>query len=222
MSNNIRKTFLIFFFFGAAFISLILSLNYKNAQDRLKQNALENQRSQQPVTPEIKQNLAENGIFEYNGTIESILDIGTPVRCEFYSSEGDNSMKGVTYTDTVSLRSELISNKNSVISTSNTILTNNNYYVWQTGAIYGIMLQNDMYVESSPSVKTKSSGFSVNYTFKCNEWASEDNMFWIPEYIQFLNMTQSINTIKDNPCVICDSIEEPNRKRDCVNSLKCN
>jgi len=221
--NNNRYYLIIVFFFVAALLAF-----YLNVQTEKRIKKMEN--SLWPQTPEkIEESKHNSTTTNVTGSIKDLMELDLPLRCT-YSQELDKeaTLEGTIYTDGINSRSNARLKTSISERQTNTIYTTDYVYIWFTGEPKGIKMDLQKYTKAIPAnVETTSSEiptdlikFDQKLEFVCSKWTVTENMFSPPNTFQFVDVTDAIFKVKDDPCLICDTMDET-RKAQCKKSYKC-
>ena len=136
-------------------------------------------------------------------------------------------MKGTLYTDGTNMRTNTNTTVDGNGYSANTIMTADTIYVWQIDQAQGMKMDIKNYQktaeEQNANVTLDKGAAKLNqeFDFSCNGWAVNNEMFAVPTDIKFVDITEALDTMKQNPCAICDSMTDAERKQQCKQSLNC-
>lgn len=223
MNNNRYYLVIVFFFLaaGAAF--------YLNVSTEKKLKEVE-QKLKPKNNDTVKLSDKPGVTTKLSGSVFDLVKLNIPMRCVYEERVSDDvTISGTMYTDGTNSRSNSRLKTLEKETQTNTIYTGDMVYIWASGDTQGVQMDMKRYIEKMPK-DLETSGSKVpadlakldeKLNFECIKWDIDKNMFSIPTTFKFVDITEALFKIQEDPCLICDTIE-PSRKAQCIKALKCN
>ena len=169
----------------------------------------------------------------FNGSLKEMLGLGKKVECswQFDDPEGKSSSTGTVWVDGDRSRSEVsvkVEGEEGTDMDMISISDGKMNYMWsrgqKTGSKFDIAemekLSQEMKVDQSDNYQNQAqSDWEKMYDYKCKAWRVDESKFLVPTDVEFTNMMEQMETIKQNMAGVCDNLPEP-QKSQCQESLQ--
>lgn len=225
MMNNKQNYIIIGLFFVAAIAALILNIR---TEDKIK--VIEQSKNVHVDQKKTALSDEPGKITAITGSIFDIMKMKTAMRCTYTEQIAEGTtISGTMYTDGSNSRTNARLKTLEKEMQTNTIVFNNVVYIWKSGDLQGVKMDTSRYAKEVPDdlqttnskIPTDIAKLDEKINFECTKWAVDSSMFEIPTSFKFVDITEALVKINENPCLVCDSITDAARKAQCKNSLKC-
>ncbi|NMB70258.1 hypothetical protein GYA27_03605 [candidate division WWE3 bacterium] len=223
--NNKQSYIIIGLFFVAAFAALVLNIRTENKIKVVEQN-----KTKAIVQKKTTLSDEPGSTTAITGSIFDLMKMNTAMRCTYTQqiTEG-TTIAGTMYTDGSNSRTNARLKTPETEVQTNTIVFNDIVYIWKSGDLQGVKMDTTRYAKEMPNdlqttnskVPTDIAKLDERINFECTKWAVESSMFEIPTSFKFVDITEALFKINENPCLICDAITDTTRQAQCRKSLKC-
>jgi hypothetical protein len=222
MKNN-RYYLIIAFFFVAAIAAFLLNLYTE------KQLKAVVKRNKPVVTEKVEISQKSNTPTKMTGSLLDLMALNQPVRCLYseFITEG-TTLNGTVYSNGESIRSNARLRTPESETQTNTIYSNDLVYIWLSGERQGMKMDMQKYEAQIPKtaqttesvIPTELIKLDKEFEFDCTKWVPDNNMFTPPTTFSFVDVTDAMFKINENPCLICDTLEI-SRQAQCKKSYNC-
>lgn len=222
-----KKILPIILVFLAAVVALVLNLNYNKKMANLEIDLQKKAKTNREITK--KETIDPNEVITVNGDYFTLLEEQRPLRCTFTDTNSNMKIDGTIYTNGINLRSNVRSDTGLAYNDTNAMILGDMVYMWTVTQTLGFslnikdFLSNNLQSASDTNIEqTVDQNILEKHLFTCTNWSNNQDMFVLPDNVQFMDFEEALNKLKESPCTICDNITDPSKKASCVQSLGCN
>lgn len=182
------------------------------------------QNGQQVVEqPQKSENLPQESMTK--GSLRSLLSAGKNVNCEI--KYPDQSMKGMTYVSGNKMRGDFILTGPDGKDIESHMVNDGTYiFMWTDTSKQGTKIKLDAVKPSAtPSAALKTADLDKEVDLKCSPWSVDEVKFNTPADVKFTDLSETMMNLQKSSGIpkpdksICDQIEDPQSKADCLKSL---
>lgn len=198
-----------------------------------------------PMTPDSKEAMSKDGDemvnqemakeVEVKGSILDLVKKGIPLSCNFEYVGEDNQTRGVTYVNGDKVRGDFFTSTSEGTMEGHMISDGEYVYTWSSEMPQGVKMKIDEFEKDtdleSNEIATQdgqAEALKGDYDYKCLPWSPDSNVFEVPTDIQFTNISEMMNSVKqnipntNNLCTSCERLQDAASIVECKKALNCN